>query len=103
MVSPLLILLMKSMNCIQTITIYFYIQKELSANLIEIISNRFNMMNYTSKTISLLLMRKIYLISMKKTPEGVYNAEYDCNLDNISFLSIDKVIDWTNTQRSDEK
>lgn len=30
----------------------------------------------------------------EKTPEGVYNAEYDCDLGNIRFLTIHSMIDW---------
>lgn len=31
-----------------------------------------------------------------KTPEGVYNAEYDCNLDNICSLSLPEMVKWLN-------
>lgn len=30
----------------------------------------------------------------EKTPEGVFHAEYDCDLENVSSLSIDEVIIW---------
>ena len=36
----------------------------------------------------------------EKTPEGVYNAEYDCNLENISILPIQDMIMWINLDNS---
>ena len=30
----------------------------------------------------------------EKTPEGVFNAEYDCQLDASPYLSIDKIKNW---------
>lgn len=30
----------------------------------------------------------------EKSPEGVFNAEYDCSFDNINKLSVDRVIAW---------